>query len=155
MTLGWLAQPGSLETAPWHVLFPVVGVTMVGIAALVPFWPPAILLLAAGAIGGLIARAAVVTHLRVVAGAFRQVSPLVAAASEVSSLIDDATSPLTGTLRADASRLSRLKRIASWAGRDSSSAIGGDLPSLFFEYLNMVFWLDANALFFGAHELRT
>jgi hypothetical protein len=50
--------------------------------------------------------------------------------------------------------LTRLRRIASWAGRDPSAALGGDLAALLFEYLNMVFWLDANALFFGARELR-
>ena len=92
--------------------------------------------------------------MRVVAGAFRQLAPLVAAARVLSALDSDAAAPLVGTLRADASRLSRLGGIASWAGRDSSGAVGGDLPALFFEYLNMVFWLDANALFFGARELR-
>jgi DNA mismatch repair ATPase MutS len=50
--------------------------------------------------------------------------------------------------------LTRLRSIASWAGRDSTPAIGGDLAALFFEYLNMLFWLDASALFFGARELQ-
>ena len=149
-----LAQPGSLEITAWHLLFPVAGVGMVGVAALVPIWPPAVLLLAAGAIGSLIARASVARSLRVVAGAFRQLRPLIAAAEMLSSLDSAATAPLTGTLRADASRLTRLRRIAGWAGRDSTAAIAGDFGALIFEYLNMVFWLDANALFFGARELR-
>jgi DNA mismatch repair ATPase MutS len=81
------------------------------------------------------------------------VSPLVAAAEVTSSLGSDATAPIIGTLRLDAARLSRLRRIANWAGRDATGAIVGDLRALLFEYLNMVFWLDANALFFGAREL--
>ncbi len=32
-----LAQPGSLESESWHALFPVVGISMAGIALLVPF----------------------------------------------------------------------------------------------------------------------
>lgn len=149
-----LAQPGALETVPWHVLFPFVAVSMAAVAAVVPFWPPAVILLAVGAIGSLIGRVSVARPLRVVAGAFRQLNPLIAAAEVLSFLDGEATSPLLTTLRADARRLSRLRRIASWAGRDSTATLAGDLPGLLFEYLNMVFWLDANALFFGARELR-
>jgi hypothetical protein len=134
--LWWLAQPGSLEITSWHLLFPIAGVSMAGVAVLVPIWPPAVLLLVAGAVSSLIARASVARSLRVVAGAFRQLRPLVAAAEALSSLDSAATAPLTGTLRADASRLTRLRSIASWAGRDSTPAIGGDLAALFFEYLN-------------------
>ena len=124
-------------------------------AAAVPIWPPAVFLLLAGAIGSLIVRASVARHLRVVTGAFRQLNPLIAAADTLSSLDSDpATGPLIGTLRADARRLARLRAIASWAGRDPTAAIGGDMVGLLFEYLNMVFWLDANALFFGSRQLR-
>jgi hypothetical protein len=152
--LWWLAQPGSLESESWHVLFPVVAISMAGIALLVPFWPPAVFLLVIGAIGSLIARTSIARRLRVVAGVFPQLNPLVAAAEVLKSLDRDVTAPLLGTLRVDAPRLSRLRRIASWAGRDPMAAVGGDLPALLFEYLNLVFWLDANALFFGSRELR-
>jgi hypothetical protein len=152
--LWWLAQPGSLESESWHVLFPVVAISMAGIALLVPFWPPAVFLLVVGAIGSLVARTSIAPRLRVVAGAFRQLNPLVAAAEVLKSLDRDVTAPLLGALRIDAPRLSRLRRIASWAGRDPMAAVGGDLSALLFEYLNLVFWLDANALFFGSRELR-
>ena len=52
-----LTQPGVLESAPWHVLFPVAALSMIGLAVLAPFWPPAILLLIVGALGSMIARA--------------------------------------------------------------------------------------------------
>ena len=148
-----LAQPGTLKSAPWQLLFPVMGVCMVGVILLVPFWHPALILLVAGIVGNLFARASIARQLGIVTRAFRHVSPLVAAAEVTSSLAGDATAPIIGALRLDATRLSRLKRIASWAGRDPTGAIVGDLRALLFEYLNMVFWLDANALFFGAREL--
>jgi hypothetical protein len=151
--LWWLAQPHALETAPWHVLFPVAGVSMLGLAILVPFWPPAIIVLVAGSLGSLVARALIAPSLRVVAGAFRQLNPLIAAAGEMKAF-PDAAAPLVDALRQDVPHLSRLRRVARWAGRDSSAAVAGDLPALLFEYLNMVLWLDANALFFGARELR-
>lgn len=149
-----LRQEGSLETARWQILFPIAGVSMLGMAALVPFWPPALVLLMLGAIGSLVARASVAQALRVVAGAFGQVAPLVAAAKVLGSLDVLPEGPFLSALREDTPRLSRLRRIASWAGRDPITAAGGDLSGLLFEYLNMVFWLDANALFFGARELH-
>ena len=149
-----LTQPGAIETPAWYLLFPVIGVSMAIFAALAPFWPIALFPLAVGGLGSIVARASIARPLRMVAGAFRQLNPLIAAAGVLSALEDRATAPLVGTLRADASRLTRLRRIAACAGRDPSAAIAGDLASLLFEYLNLVFWLDANALFFGARELR-
>jgi len=126
---------------------------MVGFGVLAPFWPPAILLLVAGLLGSLVARGLIAPSLRVVAGAFRQLNPLIAAAGALPAS-PTAAAPLVGRLHQDAPRLSRLRRIASWAGRDPSAAVAGDLSGLLFEYLNMVLWLDGNALFFGARELR-
>jgi len=75
-----IAQPGSLDTTGWHILFPILGLTMVGAVALVPFWPAAVLVILAGAIVNLIARGTVARRLRIVAGAFRQVASLLAVA---------------------------------------------------------------------------
>jgi MutS domain V len=151
--LWWLAQPGSLDSAPWHALFPVMTVSMAVVVALVLLWPPAVFVVVVGAIASLVARASIAHRLRVVAGAFRQVSPLVTVAELLKTLDGDATSPLLTALRVDAPRLSRLRQIAGWAGRDPTAAAGGDLAATLFEYLNLVFWLDATALFFGAREL--
>jgi hypothetical protein len=105
---------------------------MIGLAILTPFWPPATLFLIAGSLGSLLARGAIATSLRVVAGAFRQLNPLLAAAMVLRAL-PDAAAPLVGTLQKDVLCLSRLRRIASWAGRDPGAAVGGDLPALLFE----------------------
>jgi hypothetical protein len=152
--LWWLAQPGSLDMTGWHILFPILGVSMVGAVALVPFWPAAVVVIPAGAIVNLMARRTVARRLRVAAGAFRQVAPLLAVAEALTSLDGPATASIIGSLSADGPRLSRLRRIASWAGRDSRAAVAGDIGALLFESLNLVFCLDASALFFGARELR-
>jgi DNA mismatch repair ATPase MutS len=46
----------------------------------------------------------------------------------------------------------RLRRIARWVGRDPVAA--GEFLASVFEYLNLLFLLDANALYFGARQLR-
>ena len=152
--LWWLTEPGALNTERWHFLFPMLGLSMAGVIALLLFWPPAILLAAAGFVASLMARSSVAPQLRVVAGAFRQVGPLLAAAEMLAVLDGPDVRPITGPLTADGPRLSRLRRFAGWAGRDATGAAAGDLSALMVEYLNVLFCLDANALVFGGRELR-
>jgi hypothetical protein len=148
-----LTQPNALVQAPWHALFPMLGGAMLAALVAVPFFPAAILVIAAGTMLNLFLRGAIATRLSSVTGAFRQVGPLVAAAKALEDLHGEDTASLTGNLQADSARLSRLRQIANWAGRDSAGAGYGDLPALLFEYLNLLLFLDANALFFGAREL--
>lgn len=148
-----LTQDGALDIQPWHVLFPLLGATMVGLIIAVLFWPPAFGLLIVGVVATLIVRATVAPALRVVAGAFRQIGPLLQAAPALATLSTPQTAPLLGHLRDDRRRLERLRRVAGLAGRDSSSAVSGDIGGIIFEYLNVLFCLDASALYFGAREL--
>ncbi|HEX5109775.1 MAG TPA: hypothetical protein VFV95_15090 [Vicinamibacterales bacterium] len=148
--LWWLAMPGTLATERRHVLFPVAGLSMVVLVAASVFWPPALFLLMVGAMGSILLRASVAQRLRVVTGAFRELAPLLAAA-EVFVALD--LPETASSLRLDLPRLARLRSIAAWAGRDSARAVAGDMQEILFEYLNLLFWLDANALFFGAREL--
>jgi MutS domain V len=150
----WLAQPDTLATEPWHFVFPILTLAMVSLALLVVFWPPALLLLGAGAIVSLVLRAGVASHLQVVVGPFRQVGPLVAAAATLAGAVGDEAGDIAGTLAADVASLRRLRRIASWASRDTGAAAAGDLAAVLYEYLNLLFFIDANALYFGARELR-
>jgi len=146
-----LAQPDALVTARWHVLFPIVALVMLGSIALVAVWPPMLAIVIVGAIVNPFLRITVAGQLSVVASAFRQIGPLLGAADSLRSIAGPDVEAITEPLRTDAGRLSTLRRYASWVGRNPS---GGDLGSLVFEYLNLAFCLDANALFFGARELR-
>lgn len=148
-----LTEPGVMQAKPWYAVVPFLAVAMLSALVAVPFWPPALLILVAGSIVSLSIRTTVARQLLVVSGAFRQLDALVAAAGACAGLSGADTTALLGTMAADSARLSRLRRIASWVSRDASSAVSGQLGGLFLEYLNLLFCLDANALFFGAREL--
>jgi DNA mismatch repair ATPase MutS len=152
--LATLAQPGAFNSRPWHLVFPILGIAMVISVGATVVMPAVIFVLAAGAVISLILRGTVAHNLRIVASAFRQVGPLLAAADDIAALNSPSVSLVLGGLESDVRRLARLRRYAAWAGRESSAASPGDLSGLVLEYLNLLFCLDANALFFGARELR-
>jgi hypothetical protein len=148
-----LTRPDALETQAWHLVFPILGASMLAALVLVPIWPALIFLLAVGALAGSVLRGTVARDLQIVTGAFRQVGPLISAAATIGALPLPSTE-LTGRLRGHVSALAGLRRIAGWVSRDRSGAAAGDLAGLVIEYLNLLFFLDANALFFGGRELR-
>jgi hypothetical protein len=150
--LWWLAQPGSFEARPWHVIFPILAAAMAGVAVLAAFNPLAVVLLVLGSLVSLGLRATAAADLRVAAEAFRGVEPLLAAADTLRREMLPETETLTGSLN-EVRTLARLRRVASWVGRDPSGALSGELSSTIFEYLNLLFALDGNALYFGAREL--
>ena len=47
-----------------------------------------------------------------------------------------------------------MRRYARWVGRDSAPAAAGDIASTGVEYLNLLFLLDLNALYFAAREIK-
>ncbi len=147
-----LAQPDLLKPEPWFVLFPVITAAMIASLAAAPFWPQALVFLAAGAVVSIATRLFVASYMPLVLGPFRQLGPLIAAAAELSSMGVAGAEPITATLAPDVARLTRLRRIAAWVSRDTSSSL--DLSSIVVEYLNILLLFDANALYFGARELR-
>jgi hypothetical protein len=151
--LWWIARPDALHSEDWHLLFPLLALSMLAAVVLAFVWPPALLIVAAGAVINISIRAKVAPQLRAVTSAFRQVAPLLSAAGTLVAVDRADVAPITGTLKRDTARLSRLRRIASWVGRDTSAAAAGDIASLVVEYLNLLFCLDANAHYFGAREL--
>jgi hypothetical protein len=150
--LWWLTQPGSFESRPWHVVFPLLAGTMIAVVVAGAIVPPVLLGLVGGALVSVALRATAAADLRVATGAFRGVEPVLAAADALRSLATsdgELLRPL-GHL----GELTMLRRVARWAGRDTSGAVSGELSSTVFEYLNLVFALDGNSLFFGARQLR-
>jgi hypothetical protein len=151
--LAMLTQPGAFNSRPWHIVFPMLAVAMMVAVGAIAITPAAIFLLLAGGITSMVLRGTVAHNLRTVAVAFRQVAPLLTTADALAQLDTPAVAPLLGRVKDDCQRLAPLRRYASWAGRESSASTG-DLTGMLFEYLNILFCLDANALFFGARELR-
>ncbi len=152
--LQWLAEPGSFEEEPWHVIFPIIGATMLVTALLASVYPAAVLVLAAGSIAALVLRSTAAKHLRIAAGAFRQVEPVLAAADALRLVAAPETAPITSPVGGDIDALASLRRVAKWAGRDPTGAMAGELGQVVLEYLNLVLALDGNALYFGARQLR-
>jgi hypothetical protein len=153
--LWWLAQPGAIESRSWHVIFPIVGGLMCLPIILGFVWPAALFLLLIGATVNLYIRVYSARRIGMLIGSFRLIEPLLAAASEIRGIAAEASdpvAPMLGSLDEDLRNLSSLRRIARWVGRDPIAA--GELLASVFEYLNLLFLLDANALFFGARELR-
>jgi DNA mismatch repair ATPase MutS len=133
------------------VLFPVLAAAMALAIAAAPFWRVALLVAICGAVLHFVVRIAVAGQTGAALILFRQIAPLLAAGEVVAGLRPDGAeallAPLAGALR----RLRRLRIYARWAG---GPATGNDLADSFYEYLNLLFLLDANAFFFGARELR-
>lgn len=150
----WLVQPGSFAAERWHVLFPLAGLIMVVAILLIPAYPYMLFAVAGGSIVGLVLRSTAARHLRVAAHAFRQVGPLLPAASALQPLCSSDTEALTSALHADLLPLLPLRRTAGWVGRDTAAAAAGDFGSIVIEYLNLLLFLDGNAVYFGSRQLR-
>ncbi|MEP6915735.1 MAG: hypothetical protein ABJC89_08810, partial [Acidobacteriota bacterium] len=150
--LWWLARPGSIETRPWHAVFPAICVAMLGSLLLAAVWPGALVIAFAGVAVNLVVRAATASRVGALVGSFRQVGPALVAAEALRFLDDAESRAIVGCLRDETRRLRRLKSIARWVSRPS--AANGDLASIVLEYVNHLFLLDLNALYFGAGELN-
>ena len=148
--LWWLGQDDALLRPRAHLLF--AGWALLVLAALVaiPFWPSAILIPVAGAAINLAVRARTSWRVSSIIGPFRQIRALVGAAAIVREM--NLPGPIAAILTNELPKLSRLAAIARWVGRDPASA--NEVVASFWEYLNLLFLLDVNALSFAAGQLR-
>src|SRR6185436_11711129 len=143
----WLAAPGSFKSEPWHVVFPILGATTAVTLAASIVYPVLLFAVGVGSIASLVLRATVAPQLRTAGAAFRQVGALLGSASQLRPLVNAEGRAITGAIETDLPRLSRLRRIASWAGRETTGAASGDPAALIIEYLNLLFSLDGNAIY--------
>jgi hypothetical protein len=161
--LCWLARPDAVETQWWHVAFPILTSTVLLLTILSAISPVALPAVIAALLVNVIVRFATDRRIGAVTGAFRQLAPLIATAQSLEFLRGRELDEIVGPLRAEVPRLGRLKTIARWVSGDpfmlplesSWLAIGvTDVANVVYEYLNLLLLLDANALYFGARELR-
>jgi hypothetical protein len=162
--LWWLEQPDAIDPRPWHVLFPLLGVTALVLLIASIRWPtmlPAFLGIVAVSV---VVRYATDRGVFTRATAFRQLAPIIATGQALGFLNDAGASPITAPLSADVPRLTRLKAIARWVSGDPFmlavnpnplAGIATEVVSVVYEYLNLVFLLDANGVYFGGKDLRT
>ena len=161
--LWWLGQRDVLPPKRWYVVFPLLALLTLGVAVLLPFRLslfPLFLLMVAINIG---VRNATDRDVRNVAGTFRQLAPVIAVGQKLAFLEGPAIDPIVAPLRTEAPGLNRLKTIARWVSGDPFmlsvqpgpfAVLGTDLVSVVYDYLNFIFLLDVNGVYFGAGELR-
>lgn len=161
--LWWLARRDAIEIKSWYLLFPVLAAATMVLVVLTPFYPQVVPALVAAFVVNVVVRHLTDHQIGAVAGAFRQVAPVIAAGQSLQFLSGDDIQPLVGSLRSDGQCLGRLKTIARWVTGDplmlpvrpgSLGLFVNDVVSVIYEYLNLVFLLDANGVYFGAAELR-
>ncbi|MFA5909730.1 MAG: hypothetical protein WC815_13210 [Vicinamibacterales bacterium] len=148
--LWWLAQRDALTRPRWHLLFVVwAGVVLTAFLA-IPVWPSAFLIPVAGAAVNLLVRTKTAWRTSSMIGPFRQISALVSSAEIIRASLPE---PITASLSRELPKIARLNAIARWVGRDPSKS--NELIAGFWEYLNLLFLLDINALSLAVGELRS
>jgi hypothetical protein len=151
--LWWLTQPDALGSRRWHIVFPLWTSAILVAALLVAYHPFALLVVIAATVLNFWLRIATASRVGAIVGSFRQLGPVIAAAEDLAFLDTPDTRPLTTALQADVRTLARLKNIARWVSRDPL-AVGEPVASIL-EYLNVLYLLDLNAMYFAARELST
>lgn len=161
--LWWLGRADAVVTSRWYVLFPVLALSTALLVAAVPFQPALLPFLVAAFGLNVVVRYLTDSRIGAAALAFRQIAPVVTAADALRDVVADEVAPLVGSLERDAPRLQRLKNIARWVSGDplmlppdvdALSLLASDAVSVIYEYLNLLFLLDANGVYFGARLLR-
>lgn len=142
----------TVSRRPWHVIFPLIGIGMLVAVVLLAFWPQLLLVVVAGSVVNLMVRRATARRVRVEIPAFRQVGPLLSAAKTLTMFDLPGEQPIVDHLTADLRALRRVRSIARWVSRDPLAT--DDLTMALMEYLNLLFLMDANALYFASWDLE-
>jgi hypothetical protein len=161
--LWWLGRPEGIDTRRWYAVFPALGAITLTLLLLAPFEPAILPALIAMLAANVALRYATDRRIGAVASAFRQLAPVIATGESLRFLDGADIDPIVEPLRASVPRLRRLKTIARWVSGDpfmlsvspNPLAVAvSDFVSAVYEYLNLLFLLDANGVYFGARDLR-
>jgi hypothetical protein len=147
-----LCREDGVETHWWYGLFPLLSVTVLASAVAIPFWPRAFLVLVGAIVVNIVLRLKVASRVFHLLGPFKEIGPLLRCARSV--LSDPTVAGIFGAeeLKADLRSLESLGTTASWASRNSS--LENEILGTIYEYVNLFFLLDANAVLFATRTLR-
>lgn len=137
---------------PWLRLAPFMTMASVLLLAVAPFKPLAIAVFIPLAAIGLWLRTYATGTVTGLIGPFREISPVLRAARELTAITDPALTPYAEQLRALGDQLRSLERVSRWVSREvvtSNELVGG-----VYEYVNLVLMLDANALLLASRALQ-
>ena len=147
-----ICQKDRIKIPSWFWLFPVFGLAALASALAFLFWPRALLILFAIAIVNIVLRVKLWSQSHHLLGPFRQVGPLLKCAKAV--LSDPPVREILGEQQVATSlrAVESLRSTARWASREFS--MENELVGSTWEYLNVLFLVDANAMLFAARTLR-
>lgn len=146
-----ITRPDLILVRWWYWIFPLLAGAMLASLVALTFDPRALIAVVAIAVINMGVRMATAWQIPGLLAPMRQIGPLILAATRLSKAVDDG-SVESKEMSAKIERLQPLQRIAWWVSRDPVDA--GEIVASLWEYLNLLFILDANALLFGAQRLR-
>ncbi len=161
--LWWLAREDSIETQPWYVLFPLLTAATVLLGMLAVAFPATTPAFIGIFLVNVAIRYSTDRRLVALAGAFRQIAPLVTTAESLRFLDGEDIRPLVGAIQAETPSLRRLKAIARWIGGDPLmlpmgagplAIMTNDILTAVYEYLNLAFLFDGTGVYVGVRHLR-
>lgn len=145
-----ITREDAIGTRWWYAMYPVLSLLMVTAIALTAIEPRFLLAIGALVAVNMAARMATAWQIPGILAPVRQLGPLLRGAESILAIGEFPADARVGIPEA-LHHLRRLRTIAAWVGRDPMTA--GELASSIYEYLNLFFLLDGNALFFGARHL--
>lgn len=151
-TLGYgiwvVTRPELIVVRWWYWTFPFLAIAMLASSVAIPFQPRALLVAVGILVVNMLVRMATAWQIPGLLAPMRQLAPLIGAAEQ----LVDVEGLTSDGIANDVRRLKPLKRVGRWVSRDPLGA--GEIMVAVWEYLNVMFILDANALLFGARRLR-
>jgi MutS domain V len=149
--LWWLTDPDVVDRKPGQLIYPLLTLAVLSLLVLSVFSPGFLLLLVLAFGVNMVLRGVSNSRIVWILPAFRQVSSLLGIADLLRFLEGDEIDPLVGPLRRELPKLRRLKRISRWVSLDPFSM--PEIVGALWSYLNLLFLIDLNAVYFGSAEL--
>ena len=143
-----ITRPELIVVRWWYWAFPILALTMAGSIVGIVFVPKLVLLTMALLLVNMLVRMGTAWQIPGLLTPMRQIEPVIGTAERLMAIPE-----LRALGRSDEVRaLQPLRRISAWVSRDPVAT--GELIAALWEYLNLLFILDANALLFGTRRLR-
>jgi len=146
-----ITRPDAVTVRWWYVVFPVLAVLMLCALLAIFFDPRAVLAVALLAVINMGARVAASWQVPGLLVPMQQLGATIALAERLAA-VDELPPDQARQMQQHVAQLAPLRRISWWVSRDALSA--GELTAGAWEYLNLMFLLDANALLLSARHLR-
>ncbi len=147
-----LAGSDVLARKAWHVVFPLWAATIISVLLLAIVWHALVFFAVFAVVLNTVIRLMIRGRVGTEIIWSRQLGPLLSAAAALAVFDDGSAAAITGSLKQDLAALQRVGAIARWVSRDPLET--GDLLAAVLEFLNGLFLMDANALYFASSELR-